>query len=137
MEKKHGQSVLVLLVISCAFFPVVSTFTRIKDMNAEPALDGMEYMKELDRGDYNAIQWMQENIEGTPVVLEASEDDSSYSYTSRVSANTGLPTVIGWARHERFWGRDHEEVEKRLKMYARFIALAVKRKPLSLWINIT
>ena len=112
--KKAWTAVIVLLVISCAFFPVVSTFTRIKDMNAEPALDGMEYMNELDRGDYNAIQWMQENIDGSPVVLEASEDDSSYRYTSRVSANTGLPTVLGWARHERFWGRNHKEVEKRI-----------------------
>ena len=112
--KKAWAAVLMLLVISCAFFPVVSTFSRIKDMNAEPALDGMEYMNELDRGDYNAIQWMQENIDGSPVVLEASEDDSSYRYTSRVSANTGFPTVIGWARHERFWGRSHKEVEKRI-----------------------
>ena len=112
--KKAWTAVLLLLVISCAFFPVVSTFTRIKDMNAEPALDGMEYMNELDRGDYNAIRWMQENIKGSPVVLEASEDDSSYRYTSRVSANTGLPTVIGWARHERFWGRNPKEVEMRI-----------------------
>ncbi|WP_269850292.1 hypothetical protein [Methanosarcina horonobensis] len=78
-------------------------------------LDGMGYMRELDMGDYNAIEWMQENTEGSPVILEASEDDSSYSYACRVSANTGLPTVIGWARHERFWGRDHAEVRKRIE----------------------
>lgn len=112
--KKAWATVFLLLIISCAFFPIVSTFTRIKDMNARPTLDGMEYMKELDRGDYNAIRWMQENIEGSPVILEASEDDSSYSYACRVSTNTGLPTVIGWARHERFWGRDHEEVRTRI-----------------------
>lgn len=97
-------------------FPAVSTVTRIKEMNAEPSLDGMEYMRELDRGDYNAIRWMQANIKGSPVILETSEDDSSYSYACRVSSNTGgIPAVIGWARHERFWGgRDHEEVKKRI-----------------------
>lgn len=113
--KKIWTAVLVLLIISCAIFPAVSTFTRIKDMNARHTLDGMGYMKELDRGDYNAIRWMQENIEGSPVILEASEDDSSYSYACRVSANTGFPAVIGWARHERFWGRDHAEVKKRIE----------------------
>ncbi|WP_440946992.1 DUF2298 domain-containing protein [Methanosarcina sp. T3] len=113
--KKAWTAVLVLLVVSCSFFPVVSTCTRINEMNAEPSLDGMEYMMELDRGDYNAIKWMQENITGSPVVLEAAEDDGGYSYMSRVSANTGLPTVLGWARHERFWGRNHKEVEKRVK----------------------
>lgn len=112
--KKVWMVSLVILVLSCSVFPVVATVTRIEDMNAKPALDGMEYMKGLDRGDYDAIKWMQENIKGTPVILEASEENSSYQYTSRVSANTGLPTVIGWTRHERFWGRDHEEIRTRL-----------------------
>ncbi|WP_410510374.1 DUF2298 domain-containing protein [Methanosarcina hadiensis] len=113
--KKTWTVMVVVLIISCAVFPVVSTLTRIKDMNAIPTLDGMEYMKELDTGDYNAIRWMQENIKGSPAILEASEDNSSYSYTCRVSANTGFPAVIGWARHERFWGRDHKEVRNRIK----------------------
>lgn len=110
--KKAWIAILVLLIISCSVFPVVATYTRIKDMNATPTLDGMEYMKKLDVGDYNAIRWMQDNIEGSPVILEAAKN-GSYSYTSRVSANTGLPTVIGWAGHEKFWGRDSEEVKKR------------------------
>lgn len=130
--KKAWVAVLVLLVISCAFFPVVSTFTRIKDMDAMPSLDGMEYMKELDRGDYNAILWMQENIEGSPIILEASEDDSSYSYTSRVSANTGLPTVVGWARHERFWGRDHAEVRERIEDVRSIYSSGSEREALEL-----
>ncbi|HWR25265.1 MAG TPA: DUF2298 domain-containing protein, partial [Methanosarcina sp.] len=113
--KKLWVLSLVLLVISCSVFPVVSTYTRIKDMNAKPSLDGMGYMKELDRGDYNAIKWMQENIEGTPGILEASSDQGSYTYVSRVSANTGLPTIIGWTRHERFWGRDNADIRIRLE----------------------
>ena len=119
LNRIYGRKVwmvsLVLLVLSCSVFPVVATFTRIEEMNAKPALDGMEYMKEMDRGDYDAIKWIQENIRGTPIILEASADDSSYNYTSRVSANTGLPTVIGWTRHEWFWGRDYEEIKTRLE----------------------
>jgi YYY domain-containing protein len=113
-RKKAWTFSLVLLVISCSFFPIVSTYTRIKAMNAIPSLDGMEYMRELDRGDYNAIRWMQENIEGTPLILEASDENSAYTYISRVSANTGLPTALGWTRHELFWGRDPEEVRTRI-----------------------
>ncbi len=113
--KKVWAFSLMLLVLSCSVFPVVATLTRIEDMNAKPALDGMEYMKKLDSGDYDAIKWIQENVKGVPVILEASSDDSSYRYTSRVSANTGLPTIIGWTRHERFWGRDNEEIAKRLE----------------------
>ncbi len=125
-------ALLVLLAISCAVFPAVSTFTRIEDMNATPSLDGMEYMKELDRGDYNAIRWIQENIEGSPVILEASRYDSSYSYTCRVSANTGLPAVIGWAGHERFWGRDRAEVRERIEDVSLIYSTGSEEKALEL-----
>ncbi|MDW5549371.1 DUF2298 domain-containing protein [Methanosarcina sp.] len=123
---------LMLLVLSCSVFPVVSTLTRIEDMNAKPALDGMEYMKKLDRGDYDAIKWVQENVKGVPVILEASSDDSSYRYTSRVSANTGLPTIIGWTRHERFWGRDNEEIAKRLEDVNIIYSTSSEKKALEL-----
>jgi len=130
--KKVWMVSLVLLVLSCSVFPVVATVTRIEDMNAKPTLDGMEYMKELDRGDYDAIRWMQENIKGTPVILEASDDNSSYQYTSRVSANTGLPTVIGWTRHERFWGRDHEEIRTRVEDVNTIYSTVSEKKALEL-----
>lgn len=114
-RKKAWTLLFCFLLISCSFFPVVGTLTRIHAMKASPTLDGMEYMKELERGDYNAIKWIQENLNGTPVILEATSDQSSYTYTSRVSANTGLLTVLGWAGHERFWGRDPAEVRERIK----------------------
>ena len=44
--------------------------------------------------DVSAIQWLKENIKGAPVVLEANGD--SYSGYERVSAATGLPTILGW-----------------------------------------
>ncbi|AKB49752.1 hypothetical protein MSBRW_0499 [Methanosarcina barkeri str. Wiesmoor] len=131
-EKKVWMFSLMLLVLSCSVFPVVATFTRIEDMNAEPALDGMEYMKELDRGDYDAIKWIQENLSGTPIILEASSDDSSYHYISRVSANTGLPTVIGWARHEQFWERNDEEIRTRLEDVNTIYSTSSKKKALEL-----
>jgi len=136
MSRVYGKKVwtvsLMLLVLSCSVFPVVATFTRIEDMNAKPTLDGMEYMKELDKGDYDAIKWIQENLSGTPIILEASSDDSSYSYISRVSANTGLPTVIGWARHEQFWGRDDEEIRTRLEDVNTIYSTSSKKKALEL-----
>lgn len=136
LNKVYGKKVwtvsLLLLVISCSFFPIVSTFTRIEDMNATPSLDGMEYIRGLDEGDYDAIKWMQENIEGTQVVLEASDINSGYTYVSRVSANTGLPTVIGWTRHEIFWGRDYEEITQRIADVNLIYSTDNKKKALEL-----
>lgn len=41
---------------------------------------------------------MQDNIQGSPVVLEAWAN--LYRWGSRVSVYTGLPTVIGWDWHQ-------------------------------------
>lgn len=54
--------------------------------------------------DASAIRWLKENIEGSPVVLEANGD--SYTGYERVSAMTGLPTVLGWYVHEWLWRND-------------------------------
>ena len=54
--------------------------------------------------DVGAIRWLKENIEGSPVVLEANGD--SYSEYERVSAMIGLPTVMGWYVHEWLWRND-------------------------------
>ncbi|MEE8046670.1 MAG: hypothetical protein V3T49_07520, partial [Dehalococcoidia bacterium] len=73
------------------------------------ALDGMAYMESVtyvdDEGpltlkhDFDAIEWMQENIEGSPVIIEGLSDQ--YRWGNRVSIYTGLPAVIGWDWHQR------------------------------------
>ncbi len=47
------------------------------------------------------IQYIKKNISGQPVILEAQGD--SYTDYARISANTGLPTVLGWTVHEWLW----------------------------------
>jgi YYY domain-containing protein len=72
------------------------------------SLDGMQYMdyaRYLDDNrdmnlpaDARALRWMQDNIVGTPVVLEGRSP--VYRWGSRVSIYTGLPTILGWDVHE-------------------------------------
>jgi len=62
------------------------------------SLDGIDYMKTAREQDYNAIKWINDNIRTSGTILE--KPGKSFSYESRVSANTGLPTVIGWQGHE-------------------------------------
>jgi uncharacterized membrane protein len=47
------------------------------------------------------LQWLNNNVEGMPIVLEANGD--SYSDYQRVSVITGLPTLLGWYNHEWLW----------------------------------
>lgn len=51
--------------------------------------------------DYNAVLWLNENVDGLPTILEA--HGTSYTDYCRISAYTGLPTVIGWQTHEWLW----------------------------------
>ncbi len=101
---------LVVLLGSSLIYTVLGTRVRLAD-RFEPApltLDGTAYMNtathsELEKPfqlepDLRAIEWLQDNVEGSPVVLEAHGDQ--YRWNGRISIYTGLPTVLGWPWHQ-------------------------------------
>jgi uncharacterized membrane protein len=49
--------------------------------------------------DLEAIRWLQDEVVGTPAIIEAQTDQ--YQWGGRISAHTGLPTVLGWTWHTR------------------------------------
>ena len=110
--------VLLLLILASSIHPVAATTSWTSGRHAlfginSGTLDGMAYIESIDKGDYEAIQWIEENISGSPVILEA--PGSAYEYSSRISAMTGLPTVIGWPTHEVMWRGDWGAVEERTR----------------------
>ncbi len=107
---------LIMLVIGSAIYPLLGTQARLR-MRFEVlpvTLDGMAYMQsavyqdangqiELAH-DYNAIRWLQRNIEGSPMILEGLTPN--YRWGGRVSTYTGLPAIVGWQWHQQQqrWG---------------------------------
>jgi YYY domain-containing protein len=92
---------LVVLVGLSLVYPIVSARAKSDDFVAVQGLDGASYLQAQYPGDYEAINWLQANVAGEPIILEAT--GPAYSDYSRVSAYTGLPTVLGWANHENQW----------------------------------
>lgn len=103
---------LVLLLFSTSLFTITASIDKITDRISHDTpltLDGMLFMKHstypenevlMDLSqDYEAIRWMQENIEGTPTIVEANLPE--YRWGNRYSIFTGLPGVVGWNWHQR------------------------------------
>ena len=101
-----GWTVLMFLILLSLVFPVIGTPNRIAYRFPEsppPTLDGLAFMESGTynwegndihlRADGEAIRWLNENVEGTPIVLQSSHEFYR-AYGVRIAANTGLPTVI-------------------------------------------
>ena len=72
---------------------------------------GLNYLKNDSLGNFNAINWINKNISGQPVMLEAVGD--SYTTFNQVSVSTGLPTVEGWIVHEWLWRGGYDKPKLR------------------------
>jgi YYY domain-containing protein len=101
---------LLSLILVYPVFAINSYYNNLQTKNK--SLDGITYLSTLYPNDYKLINWLNANIQGQPVILEASGD--SYTDYARISANTGLPTVIGWSVHEWLWRGTYDIVAPRI-----------------------
>lgn len=96
--RKHGKWKIlgIAAVVLLSTYPVFATGARTAWFSRAPGLDGTSWMAEKA-----SIGWLNKNVDGQPVILEAPGRD--YESSSRVSSASGLPTVIGWPGHEVHW----------------------------------
>jgi YYY domain-containing protein len=103
-------AMLALLLLSSSIYTVLGTRARLADrFNSTPlTLNGLAYMdravhyedgKPVElKWDKEAIRWLQSNVKGSPVIVEAVNEQ--YRWNSRIADYTGLPTVLGWPWHQ-------------------------------------
>ncbi len=105
------RGAVVALIIASLFYPFTATPARIADRYAEGlprTLDGAAFMHYVNgdedgyefplEEDAEAIAWLQDNVQGTPLLLEAHLP--AYRWGARVATYTGLPTMLGWEWHQ-------------------------------------
>ena len=98
------------LIVAALAYPVPAVQARVGERTQTTpwTLDGTAYMEDAVfpdehgrlplKGDLAAIEWLQANVDGSPTILEGVTPP--YRWGARISAYTGLPTVIGWDWHE-------------------------------------
>lgn len=101
----------VFLLAGALLFPIYGARSRAAEYGRTPTLDGLAQLQASASDEYAAIQWLRQEVEGQPVILEAV--GGSYSPYGRVAAATGLPTVLGWPGHEYQWRGDTTEPAER------------------------
>jgi uncharacterized membrane protein len=127
------QTGLYILFLGAFLFTITATSDKISDrMTATTphTLDSMTYMNYSQHWDgntmdlsedYRAIRWMQDHVQGSPVIVEA--NCSEYRWCTRFTIYTGLPGVVGWNFHQRQQrGFFSSEVQTRVDAVGAFYA---------------
>lgn len=102
------------IILTYPRFAIRSYYNNLK---GPQSLDGLNYLSAIYPDDYQAIAWLNQNIKADPVIVEAVGD--SYTDYGRVSANTGLPTILGWRVHEWLWRGTYDIPGKRSEQVAK------------------
>jgi YYY domain-containing protein len=113
------RGTLALLLLAALLYPVLATKAKWDirmNREAPTTLNGMSFMEVTSYGDtgfdgssqtvdlafdHDAIQWMQRNIDGSPVIAEAHSTNPYRTAANRVAMYTGLPAIVGWDWHQR------------------------------------
>ena len=102
--------VALLGFLLVSVYPYFSTRSYYNGLKNYQGLDGLAYFRQLYPADYDALFWLRQNVAGQPVIAEAAGE--SYTDFARISANTGLPTMVGWPVHEWLWRGSVDETTK-------------------------
>lgn len=104
LGSRPGRVAAVLTALAVApgvLYGPLAVWSRGLEGTGPPTLDGLAYLWSTRPDEAAALDWLWANVRGTPVIVEAV--GPSYSEFGRVSARTGLPTILGWPGHEVQW----------------------------------
>ena len=116
------NALYIILFTLVAIYPYYAINSYYGKLMTYRGLDGIAWMNEQYPDDYQGILWLRQNVscpegalidcQNQPVIAEAVGE--SYTDYARVSAYTGLPTVVGWPVHEWLWRGSYDEAGKRI-----------------------
>ncbi len=99
----------ILVIFITTFGYQLDTITYVNNNFKAEAMDLRDseaYIRQNLPDDYEAIQWIKQNIDPNVVIIQ--KPSSSYTIGTRISVFTGNPTVIGWHGHEWTWRAEED-----------------------------
>src|SRR3989344_1828593 len=130
-----GAFLLFLVMVYPNF--AIKSYYGVGENRSYEGQDGMRWLEGNHPGDYELIIWLRQNrtteqpnnrTNGTSNVLGSSVNRSmgslvileavgeSYIDYARISANSGLSTVLGWPVHEWLWRGSYDEPGRRVEL---------------------
>ncbi len=96
---------------AAAVFPIGAIYNRTRPYDAKgnllPTRGEINGIRYLPVDEQAAIAWLIDRAQGQHfVIVETVRDQdgkSAYSFVGRMSADSGVPTVLGWPNHEDQW----------------------------------
>jgi uncharacterized membrane protein len=110
-RKQIFVKALIILVIAIHLIYPFFSISSFYSFHSLGVLWGLGFMVCTYKVFLEYVRWINKNITGQPVILEAVGD--SYTTFNQVSVATGLPTVEGWIVHEWLWRGGYEQPSAR------------------------
>ncbi|MEX0750990.1 MAG: DUF2298 domain-containing protein, partial [Dehalococcoidia bacterium] len=93
--------VAAVVLLGAALYPLGGSWNRADGdpLGGGPFLHGLAHFSQAER---EGIAWLNQRADGQEVVI-AEAVGNDYTLASRISAATGIPTIVGWVGHENQW----------------------------------
>jgi uncharacterized membrane protein len=95
----------VFVFVAAALYPIGASMNRMRPYNDSgliKELHGLDGLSRFADDELAAIAWLKDVGQDQRVVI-AEAGGNDYTEAGRISASTGVPTVLGWGGHEDQW----------------------------------
>jgi uncharacterized membrane protein len=125
IQTNGRKRALWAIALTSLLFPQLSYGWFVYDQFIRPpagkklTLNGELFLAENEMRDWNIVEYLEKHRPAPgEAILEASGD--SYTEAARISAATGIPTVLGWHVHELLWRGTPAILQQRAAEIAKF-----------------
>jgi len=103
--------VAAVLMVGALYYSVAAAVSKTAGSRGGPTLDGLAFVESADAAERRAIDDLRTRARPGESMVEAVGE--SYSEFGRISASTGVPTILGWPGHEHQWRGTKEPFQDR------------------------